>query len=231
MIHALTLLVLLLIAAPLAGHIPMWALSAVLVVVALRMGEWHQFTRLSRWPKCDAVLFCTAFVLTIVTDLPVAVGSSLVLASALLVKRLSDATQVSADAEVTHANDPDQSASGKAVPKGVMVFRVFGAFFFGAADKLETSLNRAGQLPDVLILRMRDVLAIDATGLDALEDLFEKMRHHKKHLILCGPHSQPLFALTRSGLLDNMGMDNICGDMDASLARARVLLEGRETVE
>ena len=96
---------------------------------------------------------------------------------------------------------------------------------FGAADKLETSLRRAGQLPEVLILRMRDVLALDATGLDALEDLHEKLRKHGKNLILCGPHSQPLFALTRSGFLDRIGMDNVCGDLDAALARAGVLLE------
>jgi SulP family sulfate permease len=228
-VHALTLLVVLLLAAPLAVHIPLAALSAVLVVVSLRMGEWHQFVRLHHWPKSDTAVFVCAFVLTVAVDLPTAVGSSLVLASALLVKRLSDATDVKADEEVTHANEPGQLVSGKTVPKGVLVFRVFGAFFFGAADKLETSLRRAGQLPDVLILRMRDVLALDATGLDALEDLMDKLRKHKKDLILCGPHSQPLFALTRAGLIDKLGIENVCGDMDASLSRARELLESKRS--
>jgi SulP family sulfate permease len=227
-IHALVLLLVLLLAAPLAGHIPLAALSAVLVVVGIRMGEWHQFARLRRWPKSDVAVFVCAFVLTVVTELPVAVGVSLVLASALLVKRLSETTQVHADEEVTQANAPGQSVSGRTIPEGVMVFRVFGAFFFGAADKLETSLRRAGQLPEVLILRMRDVLAMDATGLDALEDLFEKLRKHNKHLILCGPHSQPLFALTRSGFLDRIGMENVCGDLDAAIPRARHLLEARK---
>jgi len=228
MIHALTLLFVLVLAAPLASHIPLAALSAVLVVVAIRMGEWHQFSRLRRWPKSDVAIFLTAFVLTVVTDLPVAVGVSLVLASALLVKRLSETSQVHADDEVTQANAPGQTVSGRVLPEGVMVFRVFGAFFFGAADKLETSLRRAGQLPEVLILRMRDVLAMDATGLDALEDLHEKIHRDGKHLILCGPHSQPLFALTCAGFLDKIGMDNVCGDMDAALARARVLLQNRK---
>lgn len=231
MTHALTLLLVLVLAAPLASHIPLAALSAVLVVVALRMGEWHQFTRLRRWPKSDVAIFLTAFVLTVVTDLPVAVGVSLVLASALLVKRLSETTQVHADEEVTQANAPGQTTAGRMLPAGVMVFRVFGAFFFGAADKLETSLRRSGQLPEVLILRMRDVLAMDATGLDALEDLHEKMRRHGKNLILCGPHSQPLFALTRSGLLDKMGMENVCGDMAAALIQAQVLLEKRKRAD
>jgi SulP family sulfate permease len=169
-------------------------------------------------------IFLCAFLLTVLVDLPMAVGTSLILASALLVKRLSETTQVSAEEEVTGAESPGQVAAGKDIPRGVLVFRVFGAFFFGAADKLETSLLRAGGLPDVLILRMRDVLAIDATGLEALEDLLEKLGKKKKHLILCGPHSQPMFALTRAGLIDRIGLENVCGDLDQSLARARELL-------
>lgn len=223
-IHSLTLLVILLLAAPLAKHIPLAALSAVLVVVALQMGEWHQFARLKRWPKSDVMIFLCAFGLTVAVDLPTAVGASLILASALLVKRLSEATSVTPDEDVTHANLPRQTTAGKNIPEGVMVFRIFGAFFFGAADKLETSLRGAGELPEVLILRMRDVLALDATGLDALEDLFEKLQKDKKELILCGPHSQPLFALTRAGLIERIGINNICGDMDVSLARAREIL-------
>jgi len=220
MIHSLTLLVILLIAAPMAKHIPLAALSAVLVVVSLRMGEWHRFRRLGRWPKSDAAVFLCAFGLTVCIDLPTAVGASLILASALLVKRL---------AELSHVNEertqPDDAGQGVLeIPKGVMVFRVFGAFFFGAADKLETSLRRAGQLPDVLIVRMRDVLALDATGIDALEDLAEKLRIDKKALIICGPQSQPLFALTRAGFIDKLGMENIVGDMETAVARARAIL-------
>jgi SulP family sulfate permease len=228
-IHSLTLLVILLLAAPLAKHIPLAALSAVLVVVALRMGEWHQFARLKRWPKSDVMVFLCAFGLTVAVDLPTAVGTSLILASALLVKRLSEASNVMSDEDVTHANLPGQTTAGKNIPEGVMVFRIFGAFFFGAADKLESSLRRSGQLPEVLILRMRDALVLDATGLDALEDLFEKLQKQKKQLILCAPHSQPLFALTRAGFIDKLGMDNICGDVDASLARAREILLSKKS--
>lgn len=223
-VHALALLLVLLLAAPMTKHIPLAALSAVLVVVALRMGEWHQFVRLGRWPKSDVAVFLCAFALTVTVDLPVAVGTSLILASALLVKRLSDSTHVTPDEDVTQGSAAGQTTEGKVIPKGVMVFRVFGAFCFGAADKLETSLTRAGGLPDVLILRMRDVLALDATGLESLEDLLEKLRKHKKELILCGPHSQPMFALTRAGLIDKIGLENICGDMDNALARANQIL-------
>jgi SulP family sulfate permease len=228
-IHSLTVLVILLAAAPLAKHIPLAALSAVLVVVSLRMGEWHQFRRLNRWPKSDAAVFLCAFTLTVCIDLPTAVGASLILASALLVRRLTELTHVEADDEVTQGNASGQSTAGKEIPKGVVVFRVFGAVFFGAAEKLETSLRGAGELPNVLILRMRDVLALDATGLEALEDLLERLRIKKKDLILCGPHSQPLIALTRAGFIDKIGMENICGDMDAALDRARTILAVTKT--
>lgn len=223
-VHAATVLVILLAAAPLAKNIPLASLAAVLVVVSLRMGEWHQFVRLNRWPKSDVMVFLCAFGLTVMVDLPVAVGASLILASALMVKRLAETASVEPDAEVTQGNSAGQQTEGKSIPDGVVVFRVFGAFFFGAADKLETSLRDAGQLPEVLILRMRDVLALDATGLEALEDLQEKLRRDRKNLILCGPHSQPLFALMRAGFMEKIGMENVCGDMESSLARARQIL-------
>ncbi|HTB83382.1 MAG TPA: SulP family inorganic anion transporter [Candidatus Sulfotelmatobacter sp.] len=227
-IHSLTLLVILLVAAPLAKNIPMAALSAVLVVVALRMGEWHQFKRMAKWPRSDAMVFLCAFSLTVMVDLPVAVGTSLILASALLVKRLAETAYVEADPEVTQGDSASQQTAGRVIPQGVLVFRIFGAFFFGAADKLESSLRRAGELPEVLILRMRDVLALDATGIDALEDLLEKLRLKKKELIICGPHSQPLFALTRAGFMERIGAKNVCGDMESSLARAGQILEQKK---
>ncbi len=231
MIHAATLLVILLVAAPLARHIPLAALSAVLILVALRMGEWHQFTMLRRWPRSDAAVFLVAFLLTIFVDLTFAVGVALLLAAAFLIRRIAENTQVTADDEVTHASSPEQSAAGKVVPDGVLVFRVFGAFFFGAVDKLETALRRYGRSDlQVLILRMRDVLALDATALEALDDLREKLAAKQRHLILCGPHTQPLFALQKAGFIDRLGIDNLCGDMESALARARELIAVRSTI-
>jgi SulP family sulfate permease len=227
-VHAVTVLLILLVAAPLAKNIPLAALAAVLVVVSVRMGEWHQFVRLNRWPKSDVMVFLCAFFLTVILDLPTAVGASLILASALMVKRLAETANVEADPEVTQGDSASQQVGGKKIPDGVMVFRIFGAFFFGAADKLESSLRSAGELPDVLILRMRDALALDATGIDALEDLLEKLRKKKKELVLCGPHSQPLFALTRAGFMEKIGEENVCGDMESSLARARQLIESKK---
>jgi SulP family sulfate permease len=224
MIHALTLLLIILAAAPLAKFIPLATLSAVLVNVALNMGEWHNFSRLSRWPRSDAVVFLTAFSLTVVIDLTVAVEIGMVLAAVLFIKRVSETTQITAVDEISETEGSQHSLVGKEIPKGVMIYRIFGSFFFGAADKLETALKRSGQEPEILILRMRKVLAMDATGLNALEDLYERLHARGKHLVLSGPHTQPLFMMGKAGFLDRLGKENVCANIELSLARSREIL-------
>jgi SulP family sulfate permease len=196
----------------------------VLVNVALHMGEWHNFRRLPRWPGSDAVVFLAAFLLTVIIDLTVAVEIGMVLAAILFIKRASETTQITAVDESTETEGSHHSLAGKEIPKGVMVYRIFGAFFFGAADKLESALKRLKQEPDVLILRMRKVLAMDATGLNALEDLYERLHRKGKHLILSGPHTQPLLVMDKAGFLDRLGEQNVCAHIDAALARAREIL-------
>ncbi len=224
MVHAVTLLVIILAAAPLAKFIPLATLSAVLVNVALNMGEWHNFSRLPKWPRSDAVVFLTAFALTVVVDLTVAVEIGMVLAAILFIKRVSETTQITAVDESSETEGPQHSLIGKEIPKGVMIYRIFGSFFFGAADKLETALKRSGQEPEVLILGMRKVLAMDATGLNALEDLYERLHARGKHIILSGPHTQPLFMMDKAGFLDQLGRKNICADLEQALERAREIL-------
>ena len=222
-VHALVLLLIVLVAAPLAKNIPLATLSAVLVFVAYNMGEWHQFKRLTKWPKSDALVFLTAFSLTVLIDLTVAVGVGMVLASMLLIKRISETTQITREDEFP---EPDSEKPPiKDIPSEIQVFRLFGAFTFGAADKLETSLKRARQQPEVLILRMRQVLAMDSTGLNALEDLYEKLTIKGRHLILSGPHSQPLFMMQRAEFIDRLGAQNVCATIEDSLTRAKQLLE------
>ncbi|PWU21184.1 MAG: sodium-independent anion transporter [Verrucomicrobia bacterium] len=223
-IHAAVLLAIILAAAPLAQFIPLATLSAVLVNVALHMGEWHNFGRLLKWPRSDAMVFLSAFVLTVMVDLTVAVEIGMVLAAMLFIKRVSETSQITAVDESTETEGSHHSLVGKEIPKGVMVYRIFGALFFGAADKLESALKREKQEPDVLILRMRKVLAMDATGLNALEDLFERLRRKGKQLVLSGPHAQPLFVMDRAGFLDQIGRENVCADIGASLTRAREIL-------
>jgi SulP family sulfate permease len=148
----------------------------------------------------------------------------MVLAAILFIKRISETTQITAVDEATETEGSHHSLLGKQIPDGVLIFRVFGAFFFGAADKLETALKRSKQQPKVLILRMRKVLAMDATGLNALEDLFEKLRARGQFLVLSAPHTQPLFTMDKSGFLDRLGRENVCAHIDAALDRARDLL-------
>ena len=225
--HALTLLVVILAAAPLAKHIPLATLSAVLVVVAYNMGEWHHFTRLRKWPKSDSAVFLAAFTLTVLIDLTVAVEVGMVLAAVLFIQRISENTQITAVDQSTDYEGTHESLAGKEIPNGVMIYRVFGAFFFGAADKLETALKRANQQPDILILRMRTVVVMDASGLNALEDLYEKFQRKGKHLILSAPHTQPLLVMDNGGFLDRIGRENVCAHLDAALARARELLQSQ----
>lgn len=224
-IHAITLLVIMLVAAPLARHIPLATLSAVLVMIALRMGEWHHFIRIHRWPKSDAVVFLTAFFLTVLVDLTVAVEVGMVLAAVLFIKRIADNTQITQVDQTNETEGNQHSLLGKEIPEKVQVFRIFGSFSFGVADRLETILKRAGQEPEILILRMRKVLYMDATGLNALEDLYEKLVAKKRKLILVAPRSQPLKTMKKAGFLDRLGVEYVAVDIDDALAKAKVFLQ------
>ena len=224
MVHALFLLSVLLVAAPLAGGIPLVTLAAVLIVVAIRMGEWDEFRLLKRMPQSDNVVFLTTFALTVAFDLTKAVGIGMILAAGLFVKRVADTTQVQAmTGDATTAPHDDV----KDVPKEVVVYRVFGALLFGAADKLETVLRRAGGDLRVLILHVGAVTALDSTALARLEDLHAKLARHKKHLILCGPHTQPFVVMERAGFLERVGAENIAADLPSAVARAKELIAKR----
>ena len=222
--HSALLLVLLVAAAPLIVHVPLAALSAVLTVAAWRMVSWKEFLRLGRWPLSDSSVFVATFALTVLTNLTLAVEVGVVLAALLMVKRISETSQITAVDEATETEGSQHSLVGKDVPEGVLIFRVFGAFFFGVVDKLDDELKRAKREPDILILRVRKVLAIDATGLQALEDLHAKLRAKGKHLILSAPHTQPLAVMENAGFIDRLGRDNVCPHITAALVRAREIL-------
>ena len=224
LVHSGSLLALLLVAGPLVGRIPLATLSAVLVVAGYRMVSWKEFTRLGRWPRSDSSVFLATFALTVLTNLTLAVEVGVVLAALLMVKRISETTKITAVDESTETEGSHHSLVGREIPDGVLVFRVFGAFFFGVVDKLDDELRRARQEPEVLILRVRKVLAIDATGLQALEDLHAKLRAKGKHLILSAPHTQPLAVMENAGFIDRLGQENVCPHIAAALARARVIL-------
>ena len=223
--HALTLLAVILLAAPLAGHIPLATMSAVLVVVALKMGEWHELWRLRKMPPSDALVLLNTFFLTVIFDLVIAVEIGMVLAAILFIKRVAETTEVSRVTTDDMLERPEHMAQGKEIPDGVLVYRIFGPFLFGAAEKMEDALDGLGQWPRVLILRLHLVTAMDATGLNALESIVERLRQKGGTTILSGIHQQPLQLLRRAGFIDVIGRQNFCATFDDSLARARVVLQ------
>ncbi len=224
-IHALTLLVIVLAAAPLAKFIPLTALSAVLLVVAYRMGEWENFLELWRGPKSDFGVLVVTFALTVIFDLTIAVGVGLTMAGALFVRRMEEITHIRLVTPESDMEVGGGSIRGKEVPDGVLVYRIEGPFFFGAAEKLETALDRYSTVPRVVIFRMRAVPAIDATGLHALEIMLDKFQRKHTRLILSGVQPQPMKVLYNAGFVDKIGLDNICANIDVALGRARQLVE------
>jgi SulP family sulfate permease len=224
MIHALILLIIVLVAAPLANAIPMCALAGILVVVAFKMGEWHEFARLRRLPGSDALVFIIVFLLTVLMNLTWGVGVGVVLAALLFIKRVSETSEVTA-LDATHPETGGRPVwADESWPDGVYLFRVQGAFFFGTADMLETSFRRARARLRVMVLLCEDVYSMDATGLNALESLHERLRRRNQHLILCKVTGQPLEVITQSGFLEELGQDNLAVSVDDALQRARGLL-------
>jgi len=223
-VHAFTLLAIVLLAARWAAYIPLGAVAAVLVMVALRMGEWHELRRLAKMPHSDALVLLTTLSLTVVFDLVIAVQVGMVLAAVLFIKRVSETTEVSLVTQDDMLERHEHLAQGKEIPPGVLVYRIFGPFLFGAAEKMEDALARVDEWPKILILRLHLVTAMDATGMNALESVVERMKHRQAHVILSGIHQQPLQMLRKAGFIDVIGRDNLCATFDDALTRSHQLL-------
>ena len=225
-VHSVTLLIIMLVAAPLAKFIPLTALSAVLIVVAYRMGEWENFPELLRSTKSDFSVMVLTFALTVIFDLTIAVGVGLSMAAVLFVRRMEEISHIRLVTPESEMDSGGGSIRGKDVPEGVLVYRIEGPFFFGAAEKLETALERYSTVPRVVIFRVRTVPAIDASGLHALEIMLDKFHRKGTRLILSGVQPQPMKVLYNAGFVDKIGLDNICANIDVALTRARALLAG-----
>ena len=225
-VHSVTLLIIMLVAAPLAKFVPLTALSAVLIVVAYRMGEWENFPELLRSTKSDFSVMVLTFALTVIFDLTIAVGVGLSMAAVLFVRRMEEISHIRLVTPESEMDSGGGSIRGKDVPEGVLVYRIEGPFFFGAAEKLETALERYSTVPRVVIFRVRTVPAIDASGLHALEIMLDKFHRKGTQLILSGVQPQPMKVLYKAGFVDKIGLDNICANIDVALTRARALLAG-----
>jgi SulP family sulfate permease len=221
MIHALTLLVILLVAAPLARFIPLATLAAVLFVVAYNMGEWREIGTILRLSGADIAVWIVTFTLTVVSDLTVAVGVGMALAALLYIHRVAQTTTV---APVTREYLEDGMAhilQDKEIPRNVTILRIHGPFLFGTTEKLAEATKDLSQFPDVVILRLRNMTALDATGIHALEQCASRLKAAGKTLLLCGARDQPSSLIASSNLVHHIGKDNILPHVEAALARAR----------
>ncbi len=223
-VHALTLLLIALFLGKWAALIPMAVLGAILLVVAYNMSEWRAVVNMMRAPQSDVAVLVTTFLLTVIIDLTVAIEVGIVLAAFLFMRRMAEVTNVSVVArefaENVDENDPN-SVRARHVPHGVLVYEINGPFFFGAAETFKDTIGRTMGRPRVLILRLRKVPAIDATGMNALRDVVHRTRKDGTLVLLSDVHAQPMMAMGRSGLLDEVGDDQIFGNVDDALNRAR----------
>jgi SulP family sulfate permease len=219
-IHAVTLLVILLVAAPVAGYIPLTTLAAVLFVVAYNMGEWREIGIILRLAKTDIAVWAATFALTVLADLTVAVEVGMSLAALLYIYRIAETTSV---APVTDDYIRDGKAhvlQDKFVPPYVTILRIHGPFLFGTTEKLIEVTRDLNAFPPVVILRLRNMNALDATGLHALAVLAKRLRDSGRTLLLCGARDQPARLLAQSDLTDQIGRENILPNVDEALDRA-----------
>ena len=219
MVHAVTLLLILVVLMPYAALIPMPAIAAILFMVAYNMSGWRQFWALLRTsPKSDIAVLLTTFILTVVFDLVVAIEVGIVMAAILFMKRMSDVTQVEGWRYLEDEDNDPEAIELRAVPAHTVVYEISGPMFFAAADKiLQISIQDSTQN---VILRMRSVNAIDATAMHSLEQLFTKCRKKNVHLIFSHVNEQPMSVMRKAGFDEKVGKDLFCAHIDEALQKA-----------
>ena len=224
MVHALTLLLILLFLMPYASLIPMTCLASILMIVGYNMSGWRTVVRMiQRAPKSDVAVLIVTFILTVFFDLVVAIEFGMVLAAFLFLKRMSDVAQIRQWVDKGNLEDPilSEDSDLKQVPKNAVVYEIFGALFFGAANNFLNVINDDGK--NVLILRMRNVPAMDISGLDALEETLAICQKRGMTLLLSHVNAQPYRVLEKSGFIQTIGPDNICESTDQALEKAVAL--------
>lgn len=226
LVHAVVLLLIMLVLGKYAEMIPMAALAAVLFQVAFNMCGYRSVIKMFKAPKSDVTVMLVAFFLTVVIDLTVAIEVGVLLAAVLFIKRMSDVSEMETVTNALKEDDEEAAKNelGRVVPKGVVVYELAGSLFFGAVDKFKDTMNRISETPKILILRMRSVSSIDAAGIQMVEDLLNRCKGEGTQLLLSGVHAQPVVALTRAGVLKQLGEENALGNIDAALNRAREIL-------
>ncbi len=225
MIHALVLLVIILVAAPLAKHIPLTVLAAILMMVAYNMGEWAEIPEILKLSMADIAVWLITFTLTVLADLTVAVEVGMVMAALLYIVKVTGTSTIARVTPEYVEAGIHHSLQMNPLPEGVAAYRIHGPFLFGATDKLSVIEDEFDTLPPVVLLRLRNMNAIDATGLNALEDLAQRLVASGRHLILCGMRAQPARLMTQAAFHHHIGGENICISLKAAVERANEILK------
>ncbi|HLW83570.1 MAG TPA: SulP family inorganic anion transporter [Candidatus Sulfotelmatobacter sp.] len=226
MIHALTLLCILLFATRLVSYVPMCALSGILMIVAYNMGEWREIPQLLKLTKTDISIWLVTFALTVFADLTVAVEAGMILAALLFISRVAATTTVSQVTDDYIEDGRMHILQDKDIPYYATIFRIHGPFLFGATDKIAVVTENLHKLPPVVILRLRNMTALDATGLFALEEVAKQLHASKRTLILCGAREQPAQFIHQAEFSELIGPENICDNVQEALGRAEEVYEG-----
>jgi sulfate permease, SulP family len=225
-VHAATLMLIALVFGKWAALVPMATLAGILMLVAYQMSEWRVFRAELRGPREDAAVLVTTFLLTVLVDLTVAIAVGMVLAAFLFMKRMAEATNISAVTRDLRADGDDTTYSApgaisrRSIPDRVEVFEISGAFFFGAAEAFKEALGQIAGRPWVIIIRMRDVSLLDSSGLHALQEVVRRFRRDRTLVLLAEVHAQPLAVIEASELFHEMG-DDVFMNIDDALDRAR----------
>jgi len=227
-IHALTLLCILLFAAPLVSYVPMAALAGILMIVAYNMGEWREIPQLLKLTKTDISIWLVTFALTVFADLTVAVEAGMILAALLFISRVASTTTVSQVTDDYVEDGRVHILQDKDIPYYATIFRIHGPFLFGATDKISAVTENVHKLPPVVILRLRNMTALDATGLFAIEEVARQLHASKRTLILCGAREQPAQLIHQAQFAEVIGEENICDNVQEALRRAEEVYEGLE---
>ena len=222
MVHAVTLLFILLFLMPYASLIPMSCLAAILIMVGYNMSGWRTVIRiLKSAPKSDIAVLLITLILTVFFDLVVAIEFGMILASFLFLKRMADVATVRQWVDKPDLDEISENTDLKQIPKNAMVYEIFGALFFGAANDFLDVVNKEGK--NVLIFRMRNVPVMDISGLEALEEALETCNKRDMTLLLSHVNEQPMKVMEKAGFITKIGQENICDNIDKALERAEKL--------
>jgi SulP family sulfate permease len=231
-IHAITLLVIVLFVGQYAAMIPMACLAGLLVVVAYNMSEWRSFIGILKSQRGDAAVLLITFLLTVIVDLTVAIEIGMVLAAFQFMRRMAKVSHVNlvtdAGDEEAEEDDPD-AISRFRVPKDMEVFEIKGPFFFGAAYKFKEAMQRTKQKPKILIIRMHHVPVIDTTGVKTIREVYHQTKHAGTYFIITGIQPEPLAVFQKSGLIDEIGKENVVRNTEEALQRANEILGIRDS--